>query len=127
MQTAQEIMTKDVVTISASITVAEAMSVMREKTLRNLIVEPDTESDRYGIITETDIVYKVAAFGKDPQTVTVAEVMTKPCIEVDPDMPVQEVAGLFANHGIHRAPVIKEKLLGIVTVFDIVRETLWWY
>lgn len=126
MQTAQEIMTKSVVTVPASITVALAMAMMREKKLRNLIVEPDSSDDSYGIITEADIVYKVAAQAKNPETVLVAEIMTKPCIEIDPDMLVQEVAALFANHGIHRAPVIKGKLLGIVTVFDIVRETLWW-
>jgi CBS domain-containing protein len=126
MQTAKEIMTKDVVTVKATISVAEAIKVMQDKNLRDLILEPIDDQDAYGIVTEADIVYKVAALSKNPETVLVNEVGTKPCIEVDPDMTVQEVAQLFANHHIHRAPVVKGELLGIITVFDIVRETMWW-
>ena len=40
MQTAREIMTTPVVTISACATVAEAMRVMVEKRLRVLMLEP---------------------------------------------------------------------------------------
>jgi len=126
MQTAREVMTKTVVTVPSSITVALAMTMMRDRKLRNLLVEPDNSADSYGIITEADIVYKVAAHAHNPENLLVADIMTKPCLKVDPDMSVQEVAALFANHGIHRAPVIKDRLLGIITVFDIVRGSLWW-
>ncbi|MGA8294808.1 MAG: CBS domain-containing protein [Rhodoplanes sp.] len=126
MQTAREIMTTPVVTISASATVAEAMRVMTEKHLRGLMVEPAGLEDSYGIVTNSDIVHKVAAAGKDPETVKIGEVMTKPCIEVDPEMTVQEVCQIFARNHLHRAPVIKGELMGVVTVADILRETMWW-
>lgn len=126
MQTAQEIMTAPVVTIKESVSVAEAMDLMREKRLRGLMVEPASPEDAYGIVTESDVVYKVAAQGKNPQHVTIGEIMTKPCIEVDPEMTVEEVCQIFAQHHLHRAPVIKDKLLGVITVTDITRETMWW-
>ena len=126
MQTAKEIMTTNVVTIKSSATIAEAINLMRAKKLRDLIVEPDDLGDSYGILTEADVVYKVAANGDRPESVIVANIMTKPCIEVDPEMSVQEVAGLFANHRIRRAPVVKNELLGVISAFDIVRETMWW-
>jgi len=126
MQTAKEVMTTPVVTISASASVAEAMRVMAEKHLRGLMVEPSSAGDAYGIVTNADIVYKVAAHGKNPETVTIGEVMTKPCIEVDPDMTVQEVCQILAQNHLHRAPVVKEKLMGVITVVDILRETMWW-
>ncbi len=126
MQTASEIMTKNVVTTKDSASVAEALKLMRDQKIRDLVVEPGRKGDSYGILTEADVVYKVAAEGKNPKDVLVGEIMTKPCIEVDPDMTVQEVAQLFANNRIHRAPVIRENLLGFITVFDIVRETMWW-
>lgn len=126
MQTAKEIMTTNVVTIKSSATIAEAINLMRAKKLRDLIVEPDELGDSYGILTEADVVYKVAANGDRPESVIVANIMTKPCIEVDPEMSVQEVAGLFANHRIRRAPVVKNELLGVISAFDIVRETMWW-
>jgi CBS domain-containing protein len=69
MLQAQEIMTQNVVTIRGSATVADAVKLMKEKKLRGLIVEPRHEQDPYGIVTETDIVYKVAAFGHDPNTI----------------------------------------------------------
>jgi CBS domain-containing protein len=126
MQLASDIMTKGVVTVNASATVAEAMQLMKDQHFRDLVVAPSYEGDAYGIMTEADVVYKVAALGKSPESVTVGEIMTKPCVELDPEMTVQEVAQLFANHHIHRAPVIKDELLGVVTIFDIVRETMWW-
>lgn len=126
MQTAKAVMSKQIITVQPTNSVAQAIDLMRKKSIRDLIVEPNGSSDAYGIVTEADIVYKVAAQGKNPETILIGEIMTKPCLEIDPDMSVQEVAQLFANHHIHRAPVIKGELLGVVTVFDIIRGTMWW-
>ena len=126
MQKVKDIMTTDVATIHGSATVAEAVSVLKQKQLRDLVVEPRSKEDAYGILTEADIVYKVAAFGKDPKQVQVHEIMTKPCIVVNPDLSVEHTARLFANHHIRRAPVIKGELLGVVSVTDIMRQVMWW-
>jgi CBS domain-containing protein len=123
MMKAQDIMTQDVVTIRGSATVAQAVALMKEKKLRALIVERRHEQDAYGIVTETDIVYKVAAYGQDPKKVRVYEIMTKPCIVINPDLGVEYVARLFANTGIRRAPVIKGELLGIISVTDILTKS----
>ena len=123
MMEAQEIMTRDVATISGSATVAEAVKLMKDKKLRGLIVERRNESDPYGIVSETDIVYKVAAFGHDPKKMRVYEIMTKPCVTVNPDLGVEYVARLFANTRIRRAPVVKGKLLGIISVSDILNKS----
>jgi CBS domain-containing protein len=123
MMKAEEIMTKDVVTIRGSATVADAVKLMKEKSLRALIVQRRHDQDSYGIVTETDIVYKVAAFGKDPKKLRVYEIMTKPCIVVNPELGVEYVARLFANTGIRRAPVIKGNLLGIISVTDILTKS----
>ncbi len=120
---AEQIMTKDVVTIRGSATVAEAVKLLKEKNLRALIVDRRHDEDAYGIVTETDIVYKVTAFGKDPKQIRVYEIMTKPCILVNPELSVEYVARLFANTGIRRAPVIKNSLLGIISVSDILRKS----
>lgn len=124
MLKAKDVMTTDVVTIEGSATVAEAIALMKTKGVRALIVERRNEEDAYGIVTETDVVYKVAAYGKDPAAVRVHEIMTKPCIVVNPDLGVEYVARLFANTGIRRAPVIKDKLLGIISATDLVRKAM---
>ena len=120
---AEEIMTRDVVTIRGSATVAEAVKLMKDKGLRALIVERRHDDDPYGIISETDIIYKVAAYGHDPKKMRVYEIMTKPCIVVNPELGAEYVARLFANTRIRRAPVIKGKLLGIISVSDILHKS----
>jgi CBS domain-containing protein len=116
---ASDIMTQDVVTIRSSATVAEAMSLMETRGWQSLIVDRDDEEDAYGIITETDIACKVIAAGNNPNDIQIREVMTKPCIVVNPDLSVENVARLFANNRLLRAPVIRDKLLGIVSISDI--------
>lgn len=123
MMKAEDIMTKDVVTIRGSATVAEAVGLMKEKGLRALVVDRRYDNDAYGIVTATDIVYKITAYGKDPKQVRVYEIMSKPCIVVNPDLGVEYVARLFANTGIHRAPVIQGKLLGIISITDILTKS----
>ena len=123
MMQAQEIMTRDVASISGSATVADAVKLMKDKGLRGLIVERRSDIDPYGIVTETDIVYKVAAFGHDPKKMRVYEIMTKPCVVVNPDLGVEYVARLFANTRIRRAPVVKGELLGIISISDILNKS----
>ncbi|MBR8828044.1 MAG: CBS domain-containing protein [Gomphosphaeria aponina SAG 52.96 = DSM 107014] len=120
---ASEIMTTEVVTIRGSATVAEAVKLMKEKGVRDLIVERRHDQDAYGIVTDTDIVYKVTAYGKDPKEMRVYEIMTKPCIVVNPELSVEYVARLFANTRLHRAPVIAGKLLGIISITDILHKS----
>jgi len=123
MMKAREIMTKEVVTIRGSATVAEAVKLMKEKGLRGIIVDRRHDHDPYGIVTETDIIYKVAAYGHDPKKMRVYEIMTKPCIVVNPDLGAEYVARLFANTGIRRAPVIDGKLIGIISITDILQKS----
>lgn len=122
MLKASDIMTKDVATIRGSATVAETIELMNARGWRALIVNRRHERDAYGIITETDIIYKLVAYGKDPTQVRVYEVMTKPCISVNPDLGIEYVARLFADNGLLIAPVIQGELLGIISVSDILKK-----
>ncbi|ACK70489.1 protein of unknown function CP12 [Gloeothece citriformis PCC 7424] len=120
---ASEIMTTEVITIRGSATVAQAVKLMREKGIRTLVVDRRHDQDAYGIVTETDIVYRVTAYGEDPKKIRVYEIMSKPCIVVNPDLSVEYVARLFANTGIRFAPVIKDRLLGVISISDILHKS----
>ncbi len=119
---AADIMTTKVFTINSLATVAEAIAKIQDNRVRSLIVEPSSDEEAYGIITESDIVYQVTAREKDPEEVLVYQVMTKPCIVVNPDLSLENVARLFAETGIQRAPVIKEQLLGMISVTDLIMK-----
>lgn len=122
MLKAKDIMTTNVTTIESTKTVADAIALMKEKGLRGLVVTPPSKDDAYGMVTETDVVYKVRAKKLDPASVQIDTVMTKPCIVVNPDLSIDNVAQLFANTRIRRAPVIQERLLGIISVSDLLHK-----
>src|SRR5512140_311885 len=122
MLKARDIMTSRVVTIQSLANVAEALDLMRKNKVHELVVERSGPEDAYGLVTDEDVVYNVLAEGEDPTAVQVYEVMMKPCVVVNPDLGVEYVAKLFANLGIRCAPVIQEKLLGIVSVSDILHK-----
>ncbi len=120
MPTAQDLMSRDVVTIDGSATVADAIQKMKDQEVRCLIVERRSPDDAYGIVTQRDICYKVIAYGKDPEAVAVHEIMSKPLVVVNKDLDIRHVARLMANQGLSRAPVIFEgRVQGIVSVSDI--------
>ncbi|BAZ39613.1 hypothetical protein NIES4101_55670 [Calothrix sp. NIES-4101] len=123
MLKAVDVMTKDVATIRSSATVTEAVKLMKARDWRALIVERRHPQDAYGIITDADIMAKVIAYGKDPSKVRVYEIMTKPCIVVNPDLGVEYVARLFADHHLLQAPVIQGELIGIVSASDIIGKS----
>ncbi|MEM7762176.1 MAG: CBS domain-containing protein [Cyanobacteria bacterium P01_A01_bin.40] len=119
---AADIMTTKVFTINSLATVADAIAVMQTNRIRSLIVEPG-EDLAYGILTETDIIYKVASKDRDPTSVLVYQIMSKPCIVVNPDLDLKNVARLFAETGIARAPVIQKELLGMISITDLLMKS----
>ncbi len=119
MLKAKDIMQVEIVSIRGSDTVAAVVERMKAKGVSFSIVDRRTDADAYGIVTESDIVYKVVAYGLDPKSMRVYEIMTKPCISVPPNLGVEYVARLFAKARLHHAPVIGEKLLGVISLSDI--------
>lgn len=115
-----EIMSATPVTISADASVAEAATVMRDLEVGSLVV---LEDDRpIGIVTERDVVTKVAAANRPFQATSVRDIMTAPLVAVHPHQEVVEAAKVMAARKIRRLPVIKEgKLVGIITENDIIR------
>lgn len=122
MLRAIDIMNPNVAKIRGSATVTEAVQLMKERGCRSLIVDRQTDEDSYGIVTETDVMYKVVALGKNPDALLVSEIMTTPCIMVSPSATVEDVAHLFAKYQLLRAPVIQGKLFGMISVADILKH-----
>ncbi|WNZ48378.1 CBS domain-containing protein [Leptolyngbya boryana CZ1] len=117
-----DLMSLNAAKIQATATVAEAVQLMKEQACRSLIVDRQNEQDSYGILTETDILYKGVALGKNLETTFVAELMTKPCIVINPAATVEEVAQLFAKHRLLRAPVIQDQQVGMISVSELLRH-----
>ena len=123
MTTVADVMTPAVITIRNSARISEAIALMQQRKIQALIVEKISESDAYGIVSAGDIVAKVIAFGKDPKAVRVYEVMTKPCIVLNPNLGIEHAARLLSQFQMHSAPVIQTKLLGLLSVSDILQNS----
>ena len=120
MPKAQDVMTKEVVTIDGNATVAQAVKKMRDRKVSSLIVERRNVEDAYGIITRKDVVSKVVSPGKKLSEVKVHEIMTKPLVMVSPGLELKYCARLMAITGIRRAPVFDGKeIIGILSNTDI--------
>ena len=120
MKTAQDVMTRTVHLIAQGATVAEASASMQAHHIHSLLVDRESEVDAYGIVTDTDVVGKVIAAGRDPATTRVREVMSKPIITVPPDCTLADMAQLMARNHINHLPVFDGKaLVGIVSSTDI--------
>ena len=120
---ATDIMTPDVITIRSAATAEEAINVMQSHSLHALIVNQRHAQDAFGIVTDHDILSKVIAKGRDPKSVRVLEIITKPCITINPDLGIDYVARLLVTHGIRQAPVIQKDLLGIISLTDILEHS----
>jgi CBS domain-containing protein len=115
-----EIMSQNPVTVGPTATAAEAASLMREKDIGSLIIVEGGKPT--GIVTERDIVTKVAALDRRPSDVRVKALMTSPVVAIHPDAEVVEAAKLMSSRKIRRLAVIKEgQLVGVITENDILR------
>lgn len=119
---AKDVMSFPVKTISGFETVAEAMKKMVKEDCYSLIVEKRDEGDAYGIITRKDIMSEVISYDRDPKTIKVHQIMTKPLITVPPELEIEYVARLMSRVNVRRVPVLDgSRLVGIVSEVDIFR------
>ncbi len=115
-----EIMTQTPITIAADTTAEDAARLMADKEIGSLVVLEAGKPT--GIVTERDIVTKVAAADKQPSRIQVKDIMTSPIVAVHPHEEVAEAAKLMSERKIRRLPVVQEgRLVGIITENDILR------
>lgn len=117
-----EIMSANPCTIDADRPVAYAAQMMKQE---DVGLAPIVEGDRLvGTLTDRDIVTRVVAEGKDPQSVTVREVASADLVTIDPQQDLDEALRVMAANQVRRLPVVEEdgRLLGVVAQADVARE-----
>jgi len=120
--TIRDVMTSNPTTVEPSTPVLEAAKVMKQQDVGPV---PVTDGDRLvGVVTDRDIVLRVVADGKDPQSTTVGEIASSDLVTVDPQQNLDEALRLMAQHQVRRLPVVEEdgKLVGILAQADIALE-----
>jgi CBS domain-containing protein len=119
----RDLMTTNPTSVETSTAVVEAARIMKQENVGPVPVVEDG-GKLTGILTDRDIALRVVAEGKDPQSTTVGEVMSRDLVTVDPDQPLDEALRLMASHQVRRLPVCEEdgRLVGIVAQADVATE-----
>jgi CBS domain-containing protein len=116
----EDIMSKDVVTIIPEATMAEAARVMGAMRVGSLIVAVDEKPT--GIVTERDLLSKIIAQDRDPDTVRVGDVMASPLITIDSTATIKAAAQTMIAQKGRLAVLRREALVGIVTAADLIKS-----
>ena len=119
----RDIMTRSVITTKESDTAADAAKLMAKHNIGCVLVS-GKKGETIGIITERDIVQRIAAKNLLPSNVTVGEAMSKPVVTVKAGATITDAARLMNQRKIRRLAVIENgKLMGILTMKDILEVT----
>lgn len=116
----RDVMVDKVITIAKDATLEEAVKLMNEYEIGCLIVMENKKP--VGIMTERDLLKRVLSKSKQLGKKKVTEVMSENLVSVSPQIEIEEAARLMYEKKIKKLPVIeKGKLLGLVTLTDILR------
>jgi CBS domain-containing protein len=121
-KTITDVMSANPCAIDASKPVAYAAKMMKEE---DVGLAPVVEGDRLvGALTDRDIVTRVVAEGRDPQSVPVREVASTNLVTVDPQQDLDEALRLMASNQVRRLPVVADdgRLVGVLAQADVARE-----
>ncbi|MDF2855298.1 MAG: signal transduction protein [Neobacillus sp.] len=116
----QDIMSEKIVSVTPVTTIQEAARLMHEmKTSSVLVIENEILQ---GIITERDMVKRVVAEGMN-LTASSIEMMTPNPISISPTAYYYDALHLVFINGIKHIPVVeKSKVVGIITLSDLLRK-----
>lgn len=96
----------------------EAITLMKGRNVRSVLVAHNGEA--IGIVSKTDILFKVMSQGRNPAKVRLREIMNSPVLAVDPKSTVQEALSIMNKYAIRQIIVSSNAaVLGMVAREDI--------
>jgi CBS domain-containing protein len=96
----------------------EALKLIKERGVRSVLVSHLGEV--VGIVSKTDILFKVMSQGRNPGKVKLREIMTSPVLAVGPHNTVQETLSIMDKHVIRQVIVSSHSaVLGMASRDDI--------
>jgi signal-transduction protein with cAMP-binding, CBS, and nucleotidyltransferase domain len=111
----------DPLMIDANESVLKAAEMMREKGSGNILVL--IKGEPKGILTERDVLYRIAADDLLSSSIPVRKIMTSPMISIEADEPLAEGVKLMAKHKIRTVFVTDHgKPLGLLNMRSVVGD-----
>src|ERR687894_2826441 len=115
----RDLMVSPVVTVEPGTSVVDAAKRMIQEEKGPL---PIVEGDRVvGMVTDRDVIARVVAEGRDPNSCSVDEIATRELVTARPDQDIDEARQLMAEHQLDRVLVTEEgdRLRGVISEADI--------
>ena len=120
---AGEYCNRDVVMISKDAAVRDAVNLLRNYHVGDVVVVEKVAGKNHpiGILTDRDIVVEILAKDVDVTSVTVGDVMSLKLVTVTEQTSLLDTLESMHQHGIRRLPVVDSAgvLVGIITLDDL--------
>ncbi|MER6591693.1 CBS domain-containing protein [Micromonospora purpureochromogenes] len=122
MYRVSDVMTKQVVYLSAETTLDEAARVMKEADIGDVVVTDG--ATLAGVLTDRDIVVRAVAERSDPSNTTIGSITTREVVMIEQHSTASEAASLMRERNIRRVLVCdnERKLVGIVSLGDLAMQ-----
>lgn len=119
----KDLMDKNVVSIDAEATVADAIREMVKGNVWSLLVEKRGLPE--GVVTERDVIRRCLWKGLVPDRMPVEKIMSSPLITIGSDATIREAMSLMVEKDIRRLFVVEDgKIIGRVTQTNLFESTL---
>jgi CBS domain-containing protein len=116
----ENVMRKEVTTIKPYATLKEALELMKQKNLKALVVDKNSPSDAYGLITNTQILKAILAEDGDIELINVYDIYKKPAFSVSSKIDVKYAVKTMIEHNIKRVVVTdNNELQGVLSLTDL--------
>ena len=107
--------------VSPMASVREALRLMKENSVRSVIVEKSSVDGAYGLVTFKNILQSIVAEDGDIDLLNVYDIAAIPAVSVSAKLNIQYAAKMMVNRSIKRLLVIdNNELQGILTMTDII-------
>jgi CBS domain-containing protein len=109
-----KILNPDVLILESDKTAADATAKMKERDARSVLVTHSGEA--IGLVSKTDVLFKVMAQGKNPAKVKLREIMSSPVITLSPKSTVGEALAIMDKHVVRQVVITSgSSVIGMVS------------
>ena len=121
LSTVGSISNSDVIILEANSTVDDASHLMKDKNSTSVLVS--ARGDIVGVVSKTDILFKVMSQNRDPSKVKLREIMSSPVLTIRPNATVEEALSKMAKRNVRQIYLHAfNAIIGVVSREQIYRK-----
>ncbi len=113
----------DIIACDVSTPVTDVVDLLAEKRIGALPVLRDGKVA--GIVSERDIIYRIAEQGSDCLKGAVGEIMTSPAISIESSTTIDDALALMTRRRFRHFPIVDDdQLVAFISIGDLVKDKI---